>query len=244
MAEWKFPADINGWLTEEEGRCLADFASGMRVLELGAYAGKSTICMAQTAQELTCIDSFTGTGTPAPRDTYIEFCANLARYGFDRRLTIFRGMFSLCVRQLPRGHFDFALIDGSHDFESVCVDTNNVLDVLKPSGLIGYHDYGSSRDPDVTAAVNTFLAQGAKLLVVQGTVAIVRPATRPGTVLLSEAKRDKAIRELYAALAAAKRGENVGPIGQGDVDCRECFGVGLVGNDGEACACVKYGAVE
>src|ERR1700730_14525863 len=53
---WRFPAEVPGWLTEPEGRKLAELSRGKRVLELGTYLGRSAICIAQTAVNLLTID--------------------------------------------------------------------------------------------------------------------------------------------------------------------------------------------
>ncbi len=39
--------DVRGWLNDDEGRLLAKYAEGKRVLEVGSYCGRSTIWMAR-----------------------------------------------------------------------------------------------------------------------------------------------------------------------------------------------------
>jgi hypothetical protein len=54
--------------------------------------------------------------------------------------------------------------------------------VLKPGGLLAFHDYGN-RDFGVTKAVDDLLRSGGELLNVAGTVAVIRPpAHLPGEV--------------------------------------------------------------
>ena len=40
------------------------------------------------------------------------------------------------------GSVDFVFIDGAHDYESVRQDTENALRILRPGGVILWHDYG------------------------------------------------------------------------------------------------------
>src|SRR5690606_30630361 len=47
--EFRFPSDVQGWLSYREGKTLYDLARGKRVLEIGSYCGRSTICLAQSA---------------------------------------------------------------------------------------------------------------------------------------------------------------------------------------------------
>jgi predicted O-methyltransferase YrrM len=72
--------------------------------------------------------------------------------------------------------YDLVFVDGSHDRESVSRDAALARGVLKPGGLLAFHDYGN-RDFGVTEAVDELLRGGAELLNVAGTVAVVRPAT-------------------------------------------------------------------
>lgn len=37
---------------------------------------------------------------------------------------------------------DFVFVDGAHDYQSVRKDTENALRLLRPGGVILWHDYG------------------------------------------------------------------------------------------------------
>lgn len=173
---WQFPYDVDGWLLPEEGRALADLADGKRVLEIGSYCGKSTICMAQTASHLSCVDTWDGTGTCNPRNTAEEFRRNIRRYGVGNGVSAWQN-----TSGLPRC-FDLVFIDGSHDEQSVRDDIERAVALLKPDGLLAFHDYRRHSgqhdgrwDPGVTAVVNDYLDSGAELLSTHATVAVVRP---------------------------------------------------------------------
>ena len=172
-----FPGEISGWLRPEEGRALAKLARGKRVLEIGSYCGKSTICMARTAQHITALDYFDGRATPFPRSTADDFRANIERYEVADRIETCHP-----EAEIPLPKYDFAFIDGAHDRESVEADIEKVLGVLKPDGLIAFHDYRThpgeidgNWDEGVTAAVDEFIRNGAELIERNQTVAVVRP---------------------------------------------------------------------
>lgn len=171
----KFPADVEGWLTPAEGQFLAQIATDKRVLEIGSYCGRSTICLAQTAQEVHAVDPFDGRATPNRKDTFGAFSENLERYGVADRVTAHRGTSIAVLPKLQPESFDLVWIDGAHAYESVLLDIWLALKVLKPGGLLAFHDYRSPRDPGVTAAVNKLLAVGGKLLSSADTVALVDP---------------------------------------------------------------------
>ncbi len=46
--------------------------------------------------------------------------------------------------------FDFILIDGGHDFETIKCDTKNALKMIRPNGIIAWHDFESKIHSDVT----------------------------------------------------------------------------------------------
>lgn len=172
------PRDVRGWLSDAEGRKLAELASGKRVLEIGSYCGLSAICMAQTAESVTCIDPFDGRATAEPGDTLPEFIANTGRYGVGFKIIPHRGSTADVAPELEAGAYDLVFIDGAHDFDSVGVDIAAAERLLAPEGLIAFHDYRRPVDPDVTAAVDAYIAQGADLLDLVDTVAVVKPRRR------------------------------------------------------------------
>lgn len=177
----KFPSDVAGWLTEEEGRCLATWAEGKRVLEIGSYCGRSTICLAQPAKRVVSVDPHDGRGTPAPGDTFAKFTANLQRYGVFEKVGIHKATIDTVGPALENGErFDLIFIDGAHDYASVTNDIRWAVLLLKPDGLLAFHDYrfGTAQqgfDPGVEQAVNEIVAAGARIMYRAGSVAIVDP---------------------------------------------------------------------
>lgn len=174
---WIFPHDVDGWLLPEEGEALAEYCRGKRVLEIGSYLGRSTICIAQAADYVMSIDPHDGRGTPIPRETMEGFTRNLERYGVLEKVN--------ALKTHPSeydGLFDVAFIDGAHDYESVKEDIEICLANLKADGLLLFHDYRTDSgecdgrwDPGVTQAVNEYISSGATLVARHSTVAVVKP---------------------------------------------------------------------
>lgn len=168
---FRFPYDIPGWLTFDEGRELAELARGKRVLEIGSYCGLSTVCLARTAQHVVAVDPHDGRATPIHKNTLAAFKTNLERYGVADKVTTIVGTME-DIGDSDR--FDLVFIDGAHDAASVEADIAAAWEVLAPGGLLVFHDY-KNVDPDVTATVDAFLASGATLLSLTDSLAVVRP---------------------------------------------------------------------
>lgn len=174
---FRFPADVEGWLSPAEGAALADLAIGKRVLEIGSFCGRSTICLAQTARSVVSYDPHDARDTLLePRYTFTEFRANLIRYGVAGKV--------LSAATFPeQGPFEFIFIDGAHDADAVRADVNRAKSILAPGGLLAFHDYrpapldGDERyDPGVAAVVNQLRDDGAQIIGYHDTLAVVRLA--------------------------------------------------------------------
>lgn len=170
----KFPSEVLGWLTEEEGCALAELARGKSVLEIGSYCGRSTICLAQTAKNVHACDTFDGRNTSLPGETLATFKRNIQRAGLERKIDILQGRSDEVLPDLSPV-FDLVFIDGAHDYESVSRDAEIATSLLRPGGVLVFHDYRSTHDPEVTVAVDELIAGGGTLLSRCGTLAVVRP---------------------------------------------------------------------
>lgn len=174
-----FPHDIDGWLLPTEAAALAEVCRGKRVLEIGSYCGLSTVCIGRAAATVTSVDYFDGRGTPKPRDTRAEFDANIARHGLMHKVRVLHPD-DLEQGELPRPEYDVAFIDGAHDYESVRADAIKCLNLLAPGGLLVFHDFRAPMHPGIEQVIDGLLLDGAELLSVHNTLAVVRP---PAAVL-------------------------------------------------------------
>lgn len=180
----KFPEEVPGWLTRDEGEGLAAFAEGCTVLEIGSFRGRSTVCLAQTARYLVSVDPRDARATTKEldgRNTLIPFLKTLYDYGLLGKVALHVGTTETVRPHLP-WTFDRVFIDGDHSLQAVREDLDWARRLLNPGGLIACHDYRAvpgehdgHYDAGVTAAVNESVAAGWQLLRRYGTVAVLRP---------------------------------------------------------------------
>lgn len=179
---WVFPADVEGWLTMTEAKGLTRLAFGKRVLEIGSFCGKSTICMGQVAKEIVAVDPHDGRATDNERPTMLEMMQNLAKYQVGN-VSIQKATSEDFAASFDGEPFDVVFIDGDHTYEAVRKDQQIALKFLKPGGLIAFHDYrkvprehDGGWDASVTQAVDEFIREhGCEVVERAGTVCIVRP---------------------------------------------------------------------
>lgn len=178
---WVFPSDVCGWLTETEGECLRCLCDDKRVLEIGSYCGKSTICIAQAATSVVAVDPHNGYKTTAGADTYSTCKANLSRYNCEN-VEIVRAMSEEWAANYNGIGFDVVFIDGNHQCDAVWTDIRIAERFLNDGGVIAFHDYRITPkehdgrwDAAVTKAVDEYIASGATLLSRHGTIGVVKP---------------------------------------------------------------------
>lgn len=129
-------------MTESEGEALARLAEDKTVLELGAWQGYSTVCMAQTARALFSADWHLGDEHAGEGSTLVPYLQNLQRYDLLRHVTVIVGRFEDLYPTLADDSFDCVFVDGQHDYESVRLDATQALRVCRPGGTVAFHDYG------------------------------------------------------------------------------------------------------
>jgi len=176
---FEYPEDVDGWLMPSEARALANVTKGKRVLEIGAYCGLSTICMARTAESVDSIDPHDGRQTPRPKDTYEICCDNLERYGVADKVTLHK---TIDKGVVDGQKFEVIFIDGDHEEEGIQTDIRECLELLEDDGVMVFHDYenytgqySNSWDPAVTKAVDDFVADGAIIISRTASLVVIRP---------------------------------------------------------------------
>jgi predicted O-methyltransferase YrrM len=117
-------------VSREEGLILADLAMGKTVLEVGTGLGVSTRCLSYGADFVVSVDP----------DEWV-----IANIELDMNTVIVPAI------PLPSEgvRFDLAFIDGEHDGESVRRDIRECLKVVKPGGLIAFHDVSQAQVREV-----------------------------------------------------------------------------------------------
>lgn len=178
MSTLVFPHEIPSSLTPEEGRALAELAENRVVLELGAFLGRSTIILAQTALKLHSVDHHRGDAHAGEVRTLDQYLGNLRRYGLDAEVVTHIGRFEDVLPALCPQYFDLVFLDGFHTQQAVERDLVWARAAVKPDGVIACHDYGvtasnMSEEPFGVreALLNTFPDQDFDLV---DTLAIIR----------------------------------------------------------------------
>jgi protein-L-isoaspartate O-methyltransferase len=148
--------DIDGWLGDDEGKLLQHYGNNRRVLELGTYKGRSTVCLAQVAKQVTTVDTHEGDEGTGHADTRAEFLRNVERFGMASRIEPIFARIEDVRDELTRRRFDVVFIDSGHDAESVSRDTLIALECLLPGGTIIWHDfpYSSVKEGIVRAGLD------------------------------------------------------------------------------------------
>ena len=150
---------IAGWFSDEDVRLFSIIdrvqARGRvhgDLLEVGGYLAKSAIAlgyMVRPGEALVVVDPWESEISEADNaaeqtrlyaDANLElFEANYQRFHVqlpDMR----RGVSSHCLPELDSGHYRFIHIDGSHEWDNVKGDVEQVLRLLAPNGVVAFDD--------------------------------------------------------------------------------------------------------
>ncbi len=121
-----------GWLTGPEARTLRRLATGKVVLEMGAFKGRSTVTLAETAKHVFSVDRHQGVeGHGESLHDYLDVALPLGN------VTIVIGTFEDVVPHL--WNIGMVYIDGNHDYATVQRDIS-LVSVLEPA-IVVFHDW-------------------------------------------------------------------------------------------------------
>jgi predicted O-methyltransferase YrrM len=146
--EWLFAHEIASAVTLDESRRLAALAEGKLALEVGSWFGRSTVALASTAEAVHCIDwhrgetiALDGSYREPALDSLVGWRDNIARYGLLDRVVLHMGTTKqVCPALMPQ-HFDLVFVDADHTYEGVCADIAFTMPLLKPDGIMCFHDF-------------------------------------------------------------------------------------------------------
>lgn len=165
--DFVFPKEVRGWLSPGEGKLLFDLAQlnpGLgKVVELGSYEGRSTICLAQgskkvkggkvfTADRFIGDSEFTGLG----RDFYDQFGKNVESYRLAGDVVGIRGEAAEMAKDWQEP-VRLLFIDTEHAYEGVKRGFVAWEKHLAPGGLVVFHD---SRWPGVYKFIGELILSG------------------------------------------------------------------------------------
>lgn len=156
MKKW---TEIEGWFNSSEVHILQKLCKNKFCLEIGSYKGKSTAAIAEVADKVYAVDTFSADGSGQNQMselvTYKEFVDNLMGYN---NVTSFIGKSSIVVPEFKDEMFDVIFIDAMHDFTSVKTDIEVSWPKLKMNGIMAFHDYGwdGVKDGGTKKAIHTY----------------------------------------------------------------------------------------
>ncbi len=143
-----FPNKLEGWLSPNEGSLLYQLAQRNKelgvVVELGSYHGKSTICLAQGAQnandgKIYAVDAFQGNRYTSAGDFLPKFMQSITSFGVKDFVAPVRGDFTEVSRTWDKP-IRLLFIDGSHQYEEVKRDFNVWERHVSAGGVVAFHD--------------------------------------------------------------------------------------------------------
>lgn len=137
------------------------------VVEVGAWRGKSTCCLASMVKDsgkdvkLYAVDTWEGSDEiehkriieALPTTLYDDFVGNLKMCGALDSVVPLKMTSVEASKKFSDRSIDFVMIDGSHDYDSVRADIEHWLPKIKPGGVIAGDDYSPSW-PGVVKAVD------------------------------------------------------------------------------------------
>jgi predicted O-methyltransferase YrrM len=210
-------SNIPGWFGEEDVRLFSiidrlQADAGVRgdLLEVGGYLAKSAIALGYMRREeeaLVVVD---------PWDTDISDTENAAEQGRlypDVNLDTFRanfqkfhvsppdmrrGISSVCLPALTSSNYRFIHVDGSHEWDQVKADVEQVLRLLGSHGVVAFDDMHA---PGVGSAVWPACASG-DLVPIASTGKLY--ATRTPDGVLSPEELSDAIRDVRGIVVEAR----------------------------------------
>jgi len=150
---FNMPNDVRGWLQEKEGVALYMLSAGKTVLEIGSYCGRSTICIAQSAERVVAVDWQQG-GWGVVNNDSAEFRANLERYCVSGKIEVHEVEIQKYGPTIPNTTYDMVFVDGNHSEPFVKYDAELALRVTKPGGIIAFHDW-----PEVVMYVGAMMGE-------------------------------------------------------------------------------------
>ncbi len=174
----RLPNDIFTSVRKDEITRLVELAQDKNVLEVGSWIGYSSVAMAQVAKVVHAVDWHQGDSQAGHENTLPTMWSNIKRYRLQDKIVIHVGRSENVLPLFKSEMFDLIFIDAYHTVEAVTQDIELSLRLLKPDGIIAFHDYGDERF-GVTAAVDAAFPEFAKDGEIVNTLAIVTPLTIP-----------------------------------------------------------------
>lgn len=120
--------------------------SDMDMIEIGSYAGESTVIFAENFRTVTAIDPYLNDYDTDDitcqfmklTDVYSVFLDATAKC---TNISLLKETSDAAISVLQGQRFDVIYIDGMHTYAQIKKDINNYYQLVKPGGFICGHDY-------------------------------------------------------------------------------------------------------
>ena len=122
---------------------------GARILEIGAWAGRSTLALLAGAGEGKTVDSVDSWSEKEFAPAFYGITAEVIKESFYRatkpyvvagRLRVFEGDYREVLPGLDRAAYDMVFVDGPHDVEHAEPTISLIRPLMKQSGVVVFHD--------------------------------------------------------------------------------------------------------
>jgi len=144
------------------------------VVEVGTWAGATTLLFAEFAERIYCVDHWMGAKTDRLGEigrfygsevVFGTFCRNMGERLFKQVIPI-RGDSLKIADVWPLGFkVDFVYLDAAHDSDSIVRDIEMWCVHVRRGGIISGHDYAPEHFPAVVEAVNRIKPTGIEAAV-------------------------------------------------------------------------------
>lgn len=134
------------------------------MIEIGSYAGESSVMFAEHFGQVICIDPFMDDYDP--NDLVNGFAKmDVVEKRFDCNIQGFNNILKfkmtsdeainhvIKMNEYPKTNFSFVYIDALHTYDQVKKDIENYMPIIVDGGFIGGHDYHPNH-PEVMRAVD------------------------------------------------------------------------------------------
>ena len=150
-----------GWLAREEALTLFLLSSKLNsndeILEIGSYAGKSTLALASNLAKVTAVDPHTGDKTEVEAglliDTYELLVSTLKNANVIDNVKILKMKSFESLPILSNSKFRLFFVDGWHSTEAVKIDISICLEHKTKNFTIVFDDY---LYPEVSTAIENY----------------------------------------------------------------------------------------
>jgi hypothetical protein len=148
-----FLEDIPSWFCKDEAAWLSRWISpGDVCVDVGVSRGKSAATMALMSNKVYAVSNW---DNPPEGDQH-EFELRMQKIGAKQNITTI-ALPSVEAARMMKGKGikpDVVFIDAAHDEANVTADIAEWRDVVKPGGILAFHDCASKDHPGVAIAVN------------------------------------------------------------------------------------------